>query len=115
MIAPGEVRFVWFPFSHGEAEPYKKRPVLVLGVVGAMPDQAILVAMITANAARVARPHAGDVALSDWQNLGLKKPSVVRARRIWTAEERDFVGPAIGKVTDAELDLVKTELRKLVD
>ena len=114
MTAPGDVRFVWFPFSRNEAEPYKKRPVLVLGVAGTPPDRAVLVAMITANAQRFARPHPGDVALMDWRDLGLAKPSVVRARRIWTAEERDFTGPPVGRVDPATLEAVKAELRALL-
>jgi len=70
--------------------------------------------MITANAQRFLRPHAGDVVLSDWQALGLAKPSIVRARRVWTAEERDFAGPAIGNGAPATLESVKAELRLLL-
>ena len=115
MTKPGEVRYVWFPFSRGESEPYKKRPVLVLGVVGSPPDQAVLVAMITGNAARFARPHAGDVPLLDWRRLQLAKESVVRTRRIWTAEERDFPrAPALGEVSPEVLDVVRAELRALL-
>jgi mRNA-degrading endonuclease toxin of MazEF toxin-antitoxin module len=114
VIAPGEIRLVWFPFSRNEAESYKKRPVLVLGAVGAPPDQAILVAMVTGNPARFTKPHAGDVPLQDWATLGLKKESVIRARRIWTAEERDFTGPPMGPVDDAVLETVKAELRALL-
>ena len=114
MNAPGDIRYVWFPFSRSEAEPYKKRPVLVLGVVGTPPDRAVLVAMITANAQRFTRPHQGDVALPDWERLGLLKPSVVRARRIWTAEERDFAGQLLGRVESETLEAVRVELRALL-
>lgn len=114
MVAPGEIRFVWFPFSRGEAEPYKKRPVLVLGLVGTVPDRAVLVTMVTANPQRMIRPHAGDVPLPDWEAIGLAKPSVVRTRRIWTAEERDFTGALIGTVDQATLDAVKAELSALL-
>lgn len=115
MTAPGEIQFVWFPFSRTEAEPYKKRPVLILGVVGTAPDRAVLVAMVTGNQQRFLKPHAGDVALHDWQVLGLTKESVVRTRRIWTAEERDFAGAPLGTVKDSVLAAVKAELRGLLD
>jgi mRNA-degrading endonuclease toxin of MazEF toxin-antitoxin module len=114
-VLPGEVRLVWFPFSHSEPQPYKQRPVLVIRAVGTAPDRAILVAMITANARRVKRPSPGDVVVGDWQNAGLKAPSVVRTRRLWTAEERDFTpGSPLGVVSATVLNDVRVKVRTLV-
>ncbi|OLT12267.1 hypothetical protein BJF78_24720 [Pseudonocardia sp. CNS-139] len=114
MIAPGEVRLVWFPFSRNEAEPYKKRPVLVLAAHGTAPDEVVLVTMITSNPQRFARPHSGDIPLVDWQQFGLPKPSVARCRRVWTAEARDFTGAPLGSVSADILEKVKAELRALL-
>lgn len=108
------MRLVWFPFSRSEPEPYKKRPVLVLSASGAGPDRAVLVAMITGNARRVVRPGPGDVVISDWQQAGLAKPSVVRTGRLWTAEERDFEGTVLGTVAAAVLPRVRQHVTALV-
>jgi hypothetical protein len=113
-VLPGEVRLVWFPFSYSEPQPYKKRPVLVLAAVGSAPDRAILVAMITANAQRVRRPRPGDVVITDWQSAGLEAPSVVRTRRLWTAEERDFTGNPLGVVSATILEDVRANVRSLL-
>lgn len=114
MITSGDVAMVWFPFSHQENEPYKERPVLVLAVHGNHPDQAVLVAMITGNPARFLKPGPGDVPLSNWADYGLLKPSVIRTRRIWTAEGRDFTGKTRGQVDPEIVEAAKTELRVLL-
>jgi hypothetical protein len=87
---------------------------LVLAAAGKPPDRAILVAMVTSNAARVRKPAAGDVVLADWQNYGLKLPSVVRTRRLWTAEERDFTSTVLGSVSGAVLSQVRQAVHDLV-
>lgn len=107
----GEVRLVFFPFSYTEPQPYKKRPVLVINSVGFGPDRAILVAMITSNASRTKRPGPGDVVIADWASAGLHMASVVRTRRLWTAEDRDFTGRPLGAVNQATLDAVVREIR----
>lgn len=113
-MLPGEIRLIWFPFSYSEPQPYKKRPVLVVAAAGAAPDRAILVAMITGNTRRFQRPGAGDVAIRDWQNAGLAAPSVVRTRRLWTAEERDFAGAPLGVVSAPVLDDVRVKVRAYI-
>jgi hypothetical protein len=113
-VLPGEIRLVWFPFSHGEPQSYKQRPVLVLAAAGSAPDRAILVAMITGNARRVQRPGPGDVLIGDWQRAGLQAASVVRTRRLWTAEERDFAGGPLGVVSSTVLEDVRARVRALV-
>lgn len=111
---PGDLATVYFPFSSSEPQPFKKRPVLVLTATGTPPDQAIFCAMVTSNARRFAHPAAGDVAISEWQSAGLLAPSVVRTRRIWTAEQRDFTGKVLGQVNPATLDVVRQEIRDLL-
>jgi mRNA-degrading endonuclease toxin of MazEF toxin-antitoxin module len=111
-MTPGDIALIWFPFSVTEAEPYKKRPVLVLGATGRVgaADEAVLVAMITSSAGRVAKPGPFDVAITDWEKHGLIGPSVCRANRLWTAQERDFVR-VLASVDPADLDRVKTIIR----
>lgn len=109
----GDVRLIWFPFSRNQAEPYKKRPVLVINAVGTVPDRAILVAMITSNAQRFARPAVGDIPIVGWRSSGLLKPSVIRTRRLWTAEERDF-STQLGAVDEAVVKQACTEIRALL-
>lgn len=91
-MSPGDIAFVWYPFKHDAEEPFKRRPVLLVG--GTMPgepgDQAILVAQVTGDPRRVEAPGQGDVVIPAWREAGLKKPSVVRARRLWTAQPSDL-------------------------
>lgn len=105
---------MWFPFSRSEPQPYKKRPVLVLAAIGRPPDRAVLVAMITSKGQRVKRPSPGDVVVDDWQSAGLLMPSVVRTRRLWTAEERDFEGRLLGNLDAATLGDVKRLVHSLI-
>ena len=113
-MIPGELRLVWFPFSRNEAEPYKRRPVLVLAATGHVPDRAVLVAMVTSNSRRVLSPGTGDIVVEDWKQAGLRRPSVVRSRRLWTAEERDFEGTVLGAVDPAVLGQVKQHIQNLL-
>ena len=113
-MGPGQIRLVWFPFSRREVQPYKKRPVLVVNATGQTPDRAILVAMITSKPRRFTHPAPGDVPVRGWANAGLTLPSTVRARRLWTAEERDFSGSFLGTVDDPVLQAVRSEIRKLL-
>lgn len=62
----------------------KRRPVIVLRDVG---DADLLVAPVTSQAVRVAY----DVPLSDWQQEGLKLPSVVRTEKLATIEKTTII------------------------
>jgi len=75
----------------------------------------VLVAMITSNARRVTRPGPGDVVIGDWQRSGMRLPSVVRTRRIWTADERDFAGPVLGCASSVVLRHVRDEIRSYIE
>ena len=114
-MKPGDVLLLWFPFSHREAEPYKKRPVLLLGpsATGHGAEEALLVAMITSNERRVARPKAADLVVPNHQIAGLPLPSVVRTNRLWTAETAD-VEKILGRVGDDFLKAVRGKVRQLL-
>lgn len=109
-MTPGEVRLVWFPFSHTEAQPYKKRPVLILAAQGVGPTRTILAAMVSSSVKRAAMMGPYDVAIPDWQRVGLVAPSFIRANRVWTAEDRDFENRLFGSVKDDVLDQVRQHL-----
>lgn len=113
-MSAGDLGIVLFPFSHTEPQPYKKRPVLILGSTGHGADEAIFVAMVTGNAKRYANPAKSDVPIVDWRGCGLRGPSVVRATRLWTAQRRDFDRLCIGTVASSVLadvrDIIRTGL-----
>jgi hypothetical protein len=112
-MIPGEVRYVWFPFSHTEPKPYKKRPVLILAASGSGPDRTILAAMVTSSSKRIASLTSGDVLIHDWSKIGLVAPSVVRSHRLWSAEDRDF-DRLLGRVQDSVLAQVRRNVLTLL-
>ena len=74
----GDVLLVTLAYSSQTG--VKKRPVVVLRDAG---DADILVAPVTSQASRV--PY--DAPLADWQQEGLKLPSVVRTEKLATVEK----------------------------
>ena len=75
---PGDVVLITFPFTHFKKT--KKRPALVLLNVG---DNDVLVARITSKIT-----HANfDVVMSEWKEIGLVLPSIVRIHKLATIEE----------------------------
>jgi hypothetical protein len=117
-VEPGELYYVYFPFSYLEEQSYKRRPVLIVGCTlpGEIGDHAALVALITASKERVASPGFGDVIVSDWRKAGLRRPSVIRSRRLWTPEPRDFDRGTglLGNIDPGELTEILGHVRLLV-
>lgn len=113
---PGDLVLVFFPFSYLEEEPFKRRPVLVVGSTqpGEVGDHAVLVAQVTGSAERVASPGQGDIIVEKWRECGLRKPSVIRSRRLWTPEPRDFAGEPFGRLDDDTLADVLQQVRLLI-
>jgi mRNA-degrading endonuclease toxin of MazEF toxin-antitoxin module len=98
----GDIVTLPFPFNERAMQTFKRRPVLILGETSpdAAGDEAILVAMVTGNPDRYRNPDDGDIRIHLWQSIGLQNESVVRCRRLWTAERRDIVrrvGPLDGR------------------
>lgn len=112
-MTAGSVALVAFPFSAREPQPFKNRPVLVVAAFGTPPDQVVLTVMITSNERRVARPGPGDIRIEAWQEAGLALPSVIRTRRLWTAEQRDM-GRVLGRVDATVLDGVRDAIRAML-
>ncbi|BAY39518.1 hypothetical protein NIES2111_38940 [Nostoc sp. NIES-2111] len=75
----GSVILIKLPFS--DAVTFKLRPVLLLLDTG---DDDVVVARITSQITQT----AFDVEISEWQQAGLMRPSVVRLHKINTVEKR---------------------------
>lgn len=114
--SPGDIVLLNFPFSSKEIKPYKQRPVLVLSCLagGERADESILVAMVTGNQRRWNRPHAGDFRIDRWQEFGLVKESVIRTRRLWTAESQDVLR-LVGRVDQTLLDKARQTVISSID
>jgi mRNA interferase MazF len=76
----GDVLLLHFPYTDFSAT--KPRPIIVLLDTG---DEDFLVARVTSQ-----EPHSRfDVALKDWEEIGLKLPSIVRLHKLVTLHNRD--------------------------
>lgn len=115
-MQPGDLAYVYFPFSYMAEEPFKRRPVLVVGCTlpGETGDHAALVAQITSSASRLASPGQGDILVEKWQSCGLRAPSVIRSRRLWTPEPRDFAGEPFGRLDGETFADVLQQVRLLI-
>jgi mRNA interferase MazF len=100
----GEVLLLSFPFS--DAGSMKRRPALVLLDTG---DNDILVARITGQLTQT----QFDVELQEWQQAGLRLPSVVRLHKLATLEKR-LVERSLGSLSDTDLQQVQTTLQRLL-
>lgn len=111
--SPGTIGLVFFPFVGQKT--FKQRPVLILKATppGTPGDEAVLIAMITGSSNRLANVRPGDVLVPNWQTIGLNFPSVVRCRRIWTAERSDFSSKIIGQLDANTLAAVRSEVQIL--
>ncbi|MDZ7343427.1 MAG: type II toxin-antitoxin system PemK/MazF family toxin [candidate division KSB1 bacterium] len=80
-IQPGEFWLADIPFTDGSVS--KKRPVLLLWLEGA---DAVVAAVTSASPL-----SQTDVALQEWNQEGLRKPSVVRLSRLDCLEQSLFI------------------------
>jgi mRNA-degrading endonuclease toxin of MazEF toxin-antitoxin module len=92
----GEIFICQFPFSSGAFS--KPRPALVLFDLG----QDALICRVTS----VLRSGPLDVAITDWANAGLVKPSVARLDRLVTAEKA-ILGRRLGILSPSDQSAVR--------
>ena len=92
----GDIFICQFPFTSGAIS--KPRPVLVLFEF----DQDVLICRLTS----VLRSGQLDVALVDWQEAGLARPSVARLDRIVTAE-RAVLARRLGRLSERDTASVR--------
>ena len=98
------IRFRWFvllsfPFTNYNEN--KKRPALVIFDSG---DDDLLVARITTQISR----DKFDYEISNWENSGLLRPSVIRLDKIATIE-KSLILKTLGNLNDSE----KSEAKKI--
>jgi mRNA interferase MazF len=96
----GEVLLARLVFSDGQGA--KRRPVLVVHDFG---DDDLLVVPVTSQAAR----GSADVVLANWQDAGLRLPSVVRVEKLATIAE-SCVARKLGQLPAGELTRVQETL-----
>ena len=99
----GDVLLVTLSYSSQRA--VKKRPVIALRDVG---DADVLVAPVTSQAGRVAY----DVALADWQQEGLKLPSLVRTEKLATVEKSAIIR-VLGKLSVRDRNAMQAKLAQV--
>lgn len=92
----GEIFICQFPFTSGVFS--KPRPALVLFDLG----QDALICRVTS----VLRGGPLDVAIADWPQAGLAKPSVARLDRLVTAE-KTILGRRLGILTSTDQSAIR--------
>jgi mRNA interferase MazF len=101
-LSPGDVLLVPVVFSDGSG--HKRRPVVSVYDSG---DADLLVAPITSQAARSPR----DVPVLNWQQAGLRLPSIVRLEKLATVEKSTVV-KKMGQLAPEDWKKVKTVLKQ---
>lgn len=99
----GELVLVSFPFA--DAAGVKRRPALVLLDTG---DEDIVVARVTSQEAQ----SVFDVTLAEWQEAGLRLPSVARVHKVATLEKRLLEG-RLGMLTPKDLAQVRARIQQV--
>ena len=101
-LSPGDVLLVPVVFSDGSG--HKKRPVVGVYDNG---DADLLVAPVTNQAARSPR----DLPVVNWQQAGLRLPSIVRLEKLATVEKSTVV-KKMGQLAPEDWEKVKTVLKQ---
>jgi len=108
MYNRGNIVTVPVPFTDLSAT--KKRPVLVISNDAhnsTYPD--MIVAAVTSNLFQ----HGIPITQNEMKHGQLPKPSIIRCDKIFTLDQ-SIVVKSIGNITDNVLDLVRTEIIKLI-
>jgi mRNA interferase MazF len=102
----GDVVVLPFPFS--DLSNYKRRPALVLADAG---GNALLLCQITSQAVR--DDYSVQLDLSEFETGSLKKISVIRPNRIFSADEQ-IIEYRAGHINSAMIDKVTANLIRLL-
>ena len=92
------------PVVFSDGSGHKKRPVVIVYDGG---DADLLVAPVTSQAARSPR----DVPVVNWQQAGLRLPSIVRLEKLATVEKSTVV-KKMGRITPDDWEKVKAVLEQ---
>ena len=101
----GDILLLAFPYSDGST--VKRRPALVLADTG---DDDIIVARITSQKAQ----SKYDVDIIDWQQAGLKIPSIARLHKIATLEKK-LIDRKLESLTSDDLSKINSAFLKLCE
>ena len=96
----GDIVLLKFPFTDGKTQ--KRRPALI---INDFDDGDIVVCRITSQIYKT----RNDIFIDDWENSGLKLPSVIRIHKIATLEN-DMVEVIMGQVDN----IIKSKIRKII-
>lgn len=100
----GEIVLLNFPFTNGIAS--KKRPALIIQDSN---DGDIIVCRVTSQIYL----SSFDIFLENWDNLGLKLPSIIRVHKIATLE-KTMAEKGIGKLDESDKIKIKTKIEQLI-
>jgi len=96
-IEAGSILLLKFPFADGLG--YKRRPALILRD---FEDGDVLVCRITSKLYK----SEYDIYLDNWEQLGLRLPSVVRVHKMATLEA-SLIETAMGRIDEKTLSKIK--------
>ena len=101
----GDIVLLKFHFTDGKT--FKRRPALIINEFN---DDDIIVCRITSQLFNT----QNDVMIDNWEESGLKLPSVIRVYKIATLE-KDMVELILGKIDLSIKEKVKEIITKLAD
>ena len=101
----GDIVLLKFPFTDGET--FKRRPALIINDFN---DGDIIVCRITNQIYKT----ENDVVIANWEESGLKLPSVIRVYKLATLE-KEIVELLMGKIDNSIKKKVTTIIAKLTD
>lgn len=102
-LKPGDVVLLKFPFTDGQS--FKKRPALVLNDFD---DEDIIVCRITS---KIYESNF-DIMIEEWEEAGLKLPSVIRVHKIATLE-KSLVELVMGQIGSNTKNIVKEKFHSI--
>ena len=101
----GDIVLLKFPFTDGTT--HKRRPALIINDFG---DGDIIVCRITSQIYK----SRNDIYINDWQESGLKLPSVIRVHKIATLE-KNLVEKTMGRINDSIRKDIQDIIKRLTD
>ncbi|MBF9252639.1 type II toxin-antitoxin system PemK/MazF family toxin [Pontibacter sp. 172403-2] len=104
-LEAGDIVLLKFPYTDGQS--YKRRPALLLHNSD---DEDIIVCRITSKIYE----SDFDILIREWEQMGLKLPSVIRVHKIATLE-KSLVELVIGKIDSSTRKTVKEKFDLLIN
>ena len=101
----GDIVLLKFPFTDGKT--YKRRPALIINDFN---DGDVIVCRITSQICNT----QNDIFIDNWENCGLKLPSVIRVHKLATLD-KDIVENVMGKVDNSTKEKVQLIITRLTD